>query len=439
LQILSFILDSSLTKLLKSDICVILKLCFIFLLTYGAKGQTAKCDYNYKYHATYAYKPTNTSYYACGLSTIQDNYDERLTRIDGQHEAGRNDADVKFIINYKNNKLKTFSSIFCQMFPNLEAININDAEMESIDDDSLIDCENLHKMWLNKNKIRELPENLLVKNPNLTFLLIHENQLTTLPENFFQNQRELEQLTLHENQISSLPSNIFHPLVKLEMLYLSDNKFQSINPEWFENLQNLKWLALDGNHLSEIPSKSFTSLISLEILWLYETKLKTLNFDSFDGLQNLQTLELQGNEISDLPVGVFTQLKNLQELELNSNKLTTIRSDSFGVHNQLTKVYLQDNKINAIDEKFIDNTAVSSLNMTNNICSQLDTETRSEIKPNLKKCFDNYQPCFCPTQTSKPSRYSTLKNYNCGKPSTIQNTETRMIGGSQISRRSFPW
>jgi len=425
---------------MKNKILQFVHFCAILWLTDQVEGQTARCDYSYEYHWTTSYKTTNASYYTCNLDTRQANYDEKLTRIDGQHETGHTDANVKYIRNYNYNKLKTLSLIFCQKFPNLEAIRISDAELESVDEDSLSNCKNLDHLWLSGNKIRELPEYLLIRNSKLTLFWVKNSQLTTLPENLFLNQKELEDLELHENQINFLPSNIFRPLAKLEVLYLWGNKLQSINPEWFVNLQNLKWLALDGNQISEIPSKCFASLRNLEQLWLYQNRIKTLNSDNFDGLQNLQVLSLYSNEISDLPVGVFTPLKSLQELYLRNNKLTTIHSDSFGIHNKLTIVWLQDNRINAIDEKFIDNTAISTLNMINNICSKLHMTSKNEIKPNLKKCFDNYQPRPQPQPQVTPypfrNQFSTSNQNICGKSST---GEGNIVGGSFISRGSFPW
>jgi len=250
-------------------------------------------------------------------------------------------------------------------------------------------------------------------------------QLTTLPENFFLNQKELTDLLLAQNRINFLPSNVFRPLVKLGVLYLNKNRLQSINPEWFVSLQNLKTLNFAENQILKIPSKCFASLTNLKYLYLHENKIKTLNSDNFDGLQNLQTISLSDNEISDLPVAVFTPLKNLQKLWLNNNILITIHSDSFGIHNQLKEIYIGDNKINAIDERFIDNTAVSSLNMTSNICIQQEFRKKSinEIKPNLKKCFDNYQA-------------RTMQANSCGKGLKAVNT---IIGGTEIKRGMYPW
>jgi len=383
------------------------------MLIYETEGQTAKCDYGVKRND-----------YQCSLDLRQANYNQQLTRIDGQHGTGHTDADVKRIENYKNHKLKTFSSIFCQKFPNLEIISIYDAELESIDEDSLSNCKNLNKLYLTGNKIRELPENLLIENSKLTLLWAYDNQLTTLPENLFKNQKEIDDLIFNNNQINSLPSKIFHPLSKLKKLLFYNNKLQSINPEWFVNLQNLNWLGIYENPISEIPSKCFAPLRNLEILFLDLNKIKTLNSDSFDGLQNVHLLKLGNNEISDLPVGVFAPLKNLQELSLYKNKLTAIHADSFGIHNKLTRIDLHNNNINEIDEKVIDNAAVTTLNMDNNICSQSLSQSKAEIKNNLKICFARYQPRSVQTPSS------------CGQSRLPQGT---IIGGTHIKPNSYPW
>ncbi|KAL7014091.1 hypothetical protein ACKWTF_015737 [Chironomus riparius] len=392
-------------------------------LTTKVTAQTAECNYKNGYHWATGYKTRNDSYYKCELDTRKADYDEKLTVIDGQHETGHSDANVKFIENYLNNRIKTFSSIFCKKFPNLEIIKINDAAIEAIDDDSLINCKNLDSLIIFSNIIREIPENLLIKNSKLTYIRIDSNQLTTLHKNIFQNQKELKEAWLNDNQLNFLPCNIFRSLVKLESLQLFNNELQSINPAWFSNLQSLKWLGLNGNQISVIPSKCFTSLKTLNNLWLYENKISVLNSDSFDGLQNLQLLNLHSTDISDLKVGVFNQLKNLQELYLQNNKLTTIHSDSFGVHKHLFKVNLDDNKIIGIDPKFINNTSISTLLMANNTCSQISTTTRSKIKQNIKKCLDNYQP---------RGRYQL----QCGKPKSGRGN---IIGGTKIESGDFPW
>jgi len=400
-----------------------LMICFIFWIMKQAEGQIAKCDYKYEYRWTFAYRRSNASYYTCLLDTKQSNKDENLRITDGQHVIGHSDADVKYVHNHLNHKLKRFSSTFCQTFSNLEVVSFGKAELELIDEDSLKNCTNLDQLWFNHNKIRELPQNLLFKNSKLTYIRIYNEQLTSLAENLFQNQFNLKDLILDNNQMNFLPSNIFRSLVKLESIYLNDNKLESINPEWFVNLKNLKWILLHGNQISEIPSKCFDQLKNLEKLWLSRNRIITLNSDSFDGLQNIHVLFLSDNEISDLPAGVFAPLKNPKELGLHRNKLTTIHSASFG-HNKLSRVYLDDNKINAIDEKLVDITAVSFINITNNVCSQSAFKSNTEIKTNLRKCFDNYQ------------QHSIQIKNSCGRSFMPR---SYIIGGKTIKRGSYPW
>ncbi|KAL7013229.1 hypothetical protein ACKWTF_015277 [Chironomus riparius] len=417
--------------------------CAVFSLITQTKAQTAKCDYSFYDHLTLGYKDINASYYNCNLDTSQANHDSKLTRIDGQHVTGYCDAHVQWI--GKSNsvtKLKTFSSIFCKKFPNLEEIDMNDLELESIDVDSLSSCQNLNHLLLNNNKLRVIPVNLLCRNSKLTKIRLHNNQLTTLPGTLFMSQKELVELYLYENHISFLPSSTFHPLVKLELLYLNENNFQSINPEWFRNLQNLKLLSLYGNKITEVPSKCFTALKNLTELWLLENKIKTLNPDSFDSLQNLQLLNLNSNEVSELPADCFASLTNLLELTMNNNKLTTIHSDSFGTHSQLRELNLQNNRIKAVDEKLIDNNDIKILNMIKNICSQMRMTTWSEIKLNLQKCFDNYEPRSQPQSHAdfifplfRNLRLTSNQN-SCGKSfAGVGN----IIGGSHIARGIFPW
>lgn len=173
------------------------------------------------------------------------------------------------------------------------------------------------------------------------------------------------------------------------------------------------------------------------------------------------------NRITDLPASVFTSLKNLRVLLLYINKLTTINSNSFGFNNQLNEVYLQSNNINAIDPKFIDNTAVSYLNMNDNICCQSEIELRSEIKKYLIKCFENFQPHSQPQQQFLPippvpslglksppklqiqqqsQNVSSFTNQlttprqvhkiHCGQQVTGHGN---IIGGAHVNRGDFPW
>lgn len=353
-------------------------ICAVLMTKYQISAQTARCDYSYK---MYDYSETNISYYSCVLSTEQANFDTRLTSINGQHGFVKDDDDVGYFVNYVNNKLKVFTSIFCQKFQNLEAILLGNAGIESIDADAFTNCRNL----------------------------IY--------------------LELYGNQIHSLPSYVFTPLKKLEWLLFTQNHLKSINPDSFTNLPNLTWLKLNENEITEIPPKAFTSLKKLESLHLVINKINKLYSESFEGLDSLYTLMLHINEIPDLPVGVFVPLKALYELVLRNNKLTTVHSDSFGNHPKLEDIYLANNPITSIDEKIVNKTLLSYINLAKNICYNGKIETRDEIKTKLRECFDNYKPRYQPSSQSSTT-------VTCGKSMSGQGN---VIGGKYANRGDFPW
>lgn len=400
-------------------------------------AQTANCDYAYTQFTSFGINPIKQSFYACALKTNGINFTGEVTSIPGQHAARNSDAEVKYLSVINRNKLRKFTPIFCQKFPNLEIILIKDADLEVLDVESFSVCGNLKYLILGDNEILQLPEYLLIRSSKLIKIALTNNRLTELPEYLFTYQQTLEELALDDNQIKFLPSNIFRPLVKLKILLLDNNKLKSINPAWFVTLQNLKGLGLDKNQFTEIPSKCFITLQNLEKLRFYKNKIQTLQSDSFDGLQNLHSFKLESNEISDLPAGVFTPMINLKQFELSDNKLTIIHSDSFGIHNQFTLLSLKDNQINAIDPKFIDNTAIIGLDMRNNICSHLQVFKKNEIKLSLKKCFDNYQPRIQQlisrfSQPTSPVEMGII----CGQQVSGHGN---IIGGTHINRGDYPW
>ena len=110
-------------------------------------------------------------------------------------------------------------------------------------------------------------------------------------------------------------------------------------------------------------------------------------------LRNLTSLYLYSIQIEELPKDVFSSLKSLAWIRLDGNNLKVIHGDSFGILPNLTEVYLYNNQIDAIHEKFIDNTGVWRLDMRNNICvSIIETSaSREPMRSRLQKCFENYK------------------------------------------------
>lgn len=405
--------------------------------------QSVKCDYSIQWFWRNGHVPiNNNSYYTCYLDTRNTEF--RPTYIEGQHSTGRTDNDVEHIIAYKGKTLATLTSIYCEKFKNIEVFKIDTAQMAAIDENALQNCKTLKYFAVDGNNLRALPEYLLIRNPKLKHIWLQKNQLVTLSENFFLNQRELTTLELYFNQISYLPPKIFKSLVGLRELHISENRLQVLDLEWFTNTVNLEYLSLNGNQITSIPPNVFKSLNRLQITFIYGNRIRTLYPQSFVGLYSLKTLALFKNEISDLPQGVFAPLTSIEELSLHFNKLTTVHSDSFAIHGYLKKLYFEHNSIISFDEKIIDNTAVETLNMTNNVCSSFITGNRNEIKSLMSNCFRNYQPRFRsvpqivqrPVSNNQQSPENSPSSGFCGRPIKAQGN---IIGGSRITQGAFPW
>ncbi|CAG9811188.1 unnamed protein product [Chironomus riparius] len=372
---------------------------------------------------TFIRKNQQVPSYICNITTTNYGGYENPSEIRGYHQNLKTDKEVKIIQAHYPLKLKAISSVFCQKFQNVEVMDISYTETEVIDENAFQTCATLKLLHLRVNKIHKLPDSLLTIHSKLTNLWMNFNQLATLPEKLLNTQSELKGLYLGNNQLYFLPNYVFYYLVKLQYLDLGNNRLQAINPNWFKNLQILQELSIDSNQISDLPANVFKPLGNLKSLLLQNNIIKNVYSDSFVGLQNLKRLVLGNNEIFDLPGKVFASLTSLEELWINNNRLTTIHSDSFSSHAQLKTVYFANNKINAIDAKFIDNTAVSYLNMLDNFCYQDEIQSRERMKQYLGRCIENYQPRLGQAST-------------CGRPVTGHGN---IIGGTQISRGAFPW
>lgn len=287
--------------------------------------------------------------YSCSLLIYNPNGRNDFRNINGTHLAGKSDADVLVLYrSYNEDSLSlNVPSIICEKFKNLQEIDLSRVGVEmKIEEETFKNCRNLTFLNLSFNKISTFHENSFTENLNLERLYLDFNQLAFLNENLFINQHKLLSLTLGINNIQDLPKNIFKSLTNLESLGMNINLISNLRAEWFEALENLKYL------------------------------------------------DLQLNQIEVLPRNIFSTLTSLQQISLFKNKLKVINSNSFSLHPELINVYLHNNLIDAIDEKFIDNTGVIQFGMENNACADsyiFDNSTSREfMRAELKTCFENF-------------------------------------------------
>jgi Leucine-rich repeat (LRR) protein len=322
----------------------------ILLITNKSSAASATCKFQTDTSTSLS---GTTQSYSCELTIYNSG---EVTQINGNHDSGYDNSDVKILSIDIDQTLTKFSSIFCLKFSNLETIKLSDSNLELIDSNSLQNCQNLKILKFNKNKINGLAENLLSRNTKLTFLQLDSNEIFSLPENLFANNNQLEALDLSNNQINYLPDNIFKSLSNLKNLWLVGNKLTTLNPLWFKNLRNLEVLYADNN------------------------------------------------EIVDLPWGIFGPLRNLESLGLSANQLKKVHSDWFGQHRNLKALGLSENQITEFDERILDKTALDKLDMAENVCCEDYIINENQIKDKMRKCFANYQPREVPKEVI--GRYS---------------------------------
>jgi Leucine-rich repeat (LRR) protein len=173
------------------------------------------------------------------------------------------------------------------------------------------------------------------------------------------------------------------------------NQIEDVHDLTFALNPKLRRLDMRQNRISTMPRILFFSLSDMRTLNLEQNNLTVLHPDLFVNQWQLTNLNLQFNRIEELPKAVFSSMFGLEQLNMNNNRLSIIHSDSFGILPSLTNASFVNNQINAIDEKFIDNTGLTNIDMRGNICANSNiidtTPNRGNMKAALSVCFQNYE------------------------------------------------
>ncbi|CAG9810111.1 unnamed protein product [Chironomus riparius] len=307
----------------------------LIFLTSQTTSNAPYCFYELKVHR---------SNYTCVIDAGNLEF-TNLNEIWGDHQENKQNKDVTMLTINKNSKefLKQFPAKFCQVFQNLEFIDMSEASISTVSNNALDKCSKLLMIKFYKNKIREINENIFDKNG------------------------------------------------KLIELHLNYNKFMKLPELLFEKLEVLSFLDVSGNYIDYLPAGIFSSLSKLKTLKLDFNYLKSLNLAWFKNLRNLQDLDLSFNRVKELPENIFDALTNLRTLGLSNNKLAVINSNSFGYHPSLKTILLESNHIYSMDKKFILNNQVDVLNFKRNKCGKsLIYTTKDLMIKHLRGCFDNF-------------------------------------------------
>ncbi|CAG9798455.1 unnamed protein product [Chironomus riparius] len=346
---------------------------FISISYHQACGQKLNCSFSIGHQ----------SVYSCFLKVDNPNGLANFTEITGTHLPEMTNEDVTKVAYGSLKNTTTPPPIVCETFQNPTEVFITETVIKSIKD-SFRYCSKLKKIEIYLNNLfqrdsMEIDEDAFVGNPELRLISAWNNRIKSLHENVFRNQNKLMYLWLNNNEISDLGDDIFLPLHNLLQLDLWSNQIKVMKRNWFRNLTKL------------------------EDLWIAVNQIESLPPNAFNNMVNLKMLALSANELKELPNNIFSSLKSLKIIYLEHNKLKEIHSESFGYLLNLTHIYLTNNQIDAIDERLINNTGVTYIDMRNNTCANVnitDNSTSRDVMRNaLQKCFENYKLLY-PDETT---------------------------------------
>ncbi|KAL7043485.1 hypothetical protein ACKWTF_001538 [Chironomus riparius] len=232
--------------------------------------------------------------------------------------------------------------------------------------------------------------------------------------------------------IERIDMNSFWNCKNLITLDLHMNQIAVVDQVAFVNAIKLTRLDLRQNRITDLPGIVFWSSSNLTILNLEGNLLSTLNPNLFTRLPSLRYLYMQSNQIEVLPDGIFANLTRLVHIDLDNNKLKVIRADSFGILPRLSVASFQNNQIDAIDERFVDSTGVTSFDMKGNVCADVNvmdtTEFKQVMRSELRQCFNNYVEFSDHNNTIDCTFMQTEFGYTCrasiNNPSGLNNFTT---------------
>ncbi|XP_020820018.1 extracellular matrix protein 2 isoform X2 [Phascolarctos cinereus] len=256
----------------------------------------------------------------------------------------------------------------------LQELKINENNLQSIDEDSLADLQQLVVLELEGNRLSEsnVSPSAFAPLKSLSYLRLGKNQFRIIPQGL---PASIEELYLENNQIEEIKETSFNHTRNINVIILHHNKIEEnrIDPLAWIHHENLESIDLSYNKLYHVPSylpKSLLHLVlvgnqiervpgyvfghmkpGLEYLYLSFNQLNDggVHPVSFHGAyHSLREIFLDYNELKSIPCGI-SRMTKLRLLRLNNNKIRRLRQERIcGAENRdspLEHLHLENNYI----------------------------------------------------------------------------------------------
>lgn len=249
--------------------------------------------------------------------------------------------------------------ILLDVFNYLEIKNLHFANISRLS--PILDLSNmtyLQSLVINSLKIEHFTVNLKqdlrefeIQNTNLNELTITVNSIGFILQDFFLSSNKIvkfkgkylnaNKILLHNNSFIYLgKENFILEQSNVSFLDLSLNKINFIEPFVLEKIRNVEFLSLSNNNLDKNAKfLNFSKILELD---LSSNNYSIFTQEFIDGCDKIVKLDLSNNNIEFINISA----KSLLKINLNQNRIK----------------YLSDLKIPSVNELFLENNQLNSIN-----------------------------------------------------------------------------
>ncbi|XP_071949685.1 leucine-rich repeats and immunoglobulin-like domains protein 1 [Antedon mediterranea] len=229
---------------------------------------------------------------------------------------------------------------------NTRYLYMNDNNLRTIDDDTLLELRNLLIIEINNNSLTRLPTF-----PKSIGSVYAKHNLLTDISTAFNNLPRLHTIDIQNNNIIELSNTTFNGSPFITTFDISYNHLHSIEAFTFASLQNTSLiLSINFNpQLKELCENSFalTTMFSVTIVIAYNHNLVNLSSGTFKNLSTGSFIHLHRNGLRSIPSKAF-QGGNISYIKLEDNQIRFIHKDAFIALDNIEELRLAYNNLTEI-------------------------------------------------------------------------------------------
>lgn len=261
--------------------------------------------------------------HTCTFSGRTVDKDEKVSIV-ADHSNTRNE-DIKLVI-FESSSIYYVPPEIFSVFPNLEHLEMVNANVHEILNDTFLNAKSLNFVNLNYNKIKHITSNTFYGADRLQHILIIFNKsVVTVDKHSFDNFFFLENVDLGDNLIQTVHKELYSKLFYLKRVSLADNRLQYLHKDLFKQNHHLEIIYLHGNKFNALSNTMFSHLPKLDMLTLDRNHCVNVSYRSSANTQ----LEFVENDLRNCAVGYLIKENDeiMSRLDSLDNVINVVSND----------------------------------------------------------------------------------------------------------------